>query len=136
MTNGSNTWGVPFSDITWLSHLLENHRNVISVNRHRDILFTVARKTQNDALSVLCLREYTMGLTLVQRALQEFGELDVIYIGGGWNSYTSQAKDFCLKASIGLYVSDEMSGALWGNEYWTYHKKDAKGNPDYFIGAE
>ena len=75
-------------------------------------------------MSVVCLNEYTMGFTAVQRVIQEFGKPGIIYIGGGWCGYTQQAKDFCLREHIGLYVTDEMSGALWADEYWTYHKID------------
>jgi hypothetical protein len=135
MTNGRNDWGVPFSDIVWFDRLLKNHGNVASVERSLDILFLVDRRAQEDTLTVLCLREYTMGMTLVQRALNEFGYLDVIYIGGGWNGYTPEAKQYCLESNIGLYVTDEMSGALWIDEYWNYHKNDEEGNPKYFIRA-
>jgi len=76
-----------------------------------------------------------MGLTLVQRALEEFEDLGIIYIGGGWSGYTEIAKDFCLTSNIGLYVTDEMSGALWKDEYWDYYRKDENGDPIRFIRA-
>jgi hypothetical protein len=133
MTNGGNDWGVPFSDIMWFDQLLRNHHNVASVKRSLDILFETIRRAQADTLNVLCLREYTMGLTLVQRALNEFGDIHIIYIGGGWNGYTPEAKKYCLQSNIGLYVTNEMSGALWSDEYWNYHQKDKDGNPEYFI---
>lgn len=135
MTNGSNDWDVPFSHIMWLDRLLNNHDNVISVSRYHDILFKTQRQNQNDKLRVLCLREYTMGLTLVQRALAEFGKLDIIYIGGGWSSYTEEAKEFCIESEIGLYVSDEMPGALWKDDCWAYYRRDKDGNPVYFMRA-
>lgn len=133
MTNGRNDWGVPFSHIMWFDRFLKNHGNVVSIERSLDILFLVTRKAQADSLNTLCLREYTMGLTLIQRALNEFEHLDIIYIGGGWNGYTPEAKQYCLDSNIGLYVTDEMSGALWGDEYWAYHQNDKDGNPKYFI---
>lgn len=73
-----------------------------------------------------------MGRTMVDRAIDEFGELDIIYIGGGWNGYQSEAKDLCLDSHIGLYVTDEMSGALWRDEYWNYQKRDKDGDPITF----
>jgi hypothetical protein len=69
-----------------------------------------------------------MGLTDVQRALAEFGKLNLIYIGGGWNGWTKTAKEFCLDQKIGLYVTNEMSGALWADDFWSYYQKDEKGN--------
>ncbi|MFQ6403741.1 hypothetical protein ACIDE9_03180 [Methylophilus sp. 'Pure River'] len=130
--NGSNTWDVPFCDITWFENLLNTHSNITNVIRHDDIVFEVDRIKQSDHLRIFCCRQYAMSLTRVQSAIAEFGPLDLIYIGGGWNGYTSVAKLFCEEQHIGLYVTDEMSGALWQNEYWSYYKRDKKGNPVYF----
>jgi hypothetical protein len=132
-SNGSNEWNVPFSDIAWFERLLRTHRNVNDVSRHDDIVFNVERVRQRDQLTILCCRQYAMGITLVHRALAEFGRLSVIYIGGGWNGYTSEAKDFCVNQQIGLYVTDEMSGALWRDDYWAYHRRDSEGNPEFFV---
>lgn len=136
MSNGNNDWGVPFSQITWFDMLLKNHKNIESVERTDDIVFDVVRKRQGDTLRILCLREYTMGLTMVQRAQDEFGDLKIIYIGGGWNASTTDAKEYCLDNNIGLYVSDEMSGALWKDDYWNYFKTDSNGNQVNFIREE
>lgn len=133
INNGSNTWNVSFAHISWFERLLRTHANVCNVSRHHDLVFEVDRKNQGDQLTIFCCNEYTMGRTLVQRALYEFGKLDIIYIGGGWCGYTNEAKDFCLESKIGLYVTDEMSGALWINDYWTYYQKDKEGTPVYHI---
>ena len=77
-----------------------------------------------------------MGLTAVQRVIHEFGKPSIIYIGGGWCGYTEHAKKFCLSESIGLYVTNEMSGALWSNEYWTYQQRDEDGSPIYHFSRE
>lgn len=134
MTNGSNDWGTPYCDIMFLDSLLRAHQNTIEVRRNRDIIFDVQREKQRDTLRILCLRQYTMGRTMVDRAINEFGKLDIIYIGGGWNGYQPEAKALCLDSKIGLYVTDEMSGALWRDQYWNYQKKDDKGNPIAFTG--
>ncbi len=136
MSNGNNEWGVPFSHITWFEQLLNTHGNVQGFNRTNDIMFEVTRKEQGDTLKVLCLREYTMGKTMVQRAQEEFGRLDIIYIGGGWNASTPDAKEYSTGAQVGLYVSDEIAGALWRNDHWNYFKRDRDGNPIRFIREE
>lgn len=128
MTNGGNDWGTPYCDIVFLDRLIVTHKNISSSSRSHDILFTVQRENQGDTLRILCLRQYTMGKTMVDRALHEFGDLDLIYIGGGWNGYQSEAKEQCVSARIGLYVTDEMTGALWRDEYWNYQKRDDEGN--------
>lgn len=122
--NGSNTWGVSFSYITWFQRLLEAHGNVNNITRHDDIVFEVDRKRQADHLTILSCNEYVMGFTLVQKAIADFGHLDIIHVGGFWNSYTDDAKDFCLNRRTGLYTSSEMTGALWKNEFWCYEKPD------------
>ncbi len=136
MTNGNNAWKVSFAQISWLQEKLKGHPNIGSVARCKDILFSVARSRQGDQLQVLCCDEYVMGISAVHRALAEFEKLDIIYIGGGWNKYTKQAKDFCLSARIGLYNTNEMTGALWKDEFWAYHKTSDKGDPTYFFGTE
>ncbi|NKC13838.1 MAG: hypothetical protein GKR94_17115 [Gammaproteobacteria bacterium] len=133
MTNGGNTWDVAYSRIVWFEQLLRSHQNVQTVQRRDDIIFEVERQKQRDHLIALCCYEYTMGITAVHRAQAEFGKLDLIHIGGGWCGYTEEAKKYCLSSRIGLYVSDEMTGALWRDEVWSYHKKDRDGNPIYFM---
>ncbi len=130
MTNGSNEWGV--SSISWFERFLQTHKNIEKIERHDDIIFEVDRKAQKDHLKMLCCNEYTMGLTLVQRGLHEFGGVNIFYIGGGWCGYTPQAKEFCLSQKIGLFVTNEMSGALWKDDYWNYYQRDKEGNPSYF----
>jgi hypothetical protein len=121
--NGSNSWGVSFSHITWFQRLLTTHGNVINISRHDDIIFEIDRRQQSDHLTILSCNEYVMGFTLAQKAIADFGDLDIIHIGG-WNSYTDDAKDFCLRRRTGLYTSSEMTGALWKNEFWSYEKPD------------
>jgi hypothetical protein len=132
MSNGSNNWGVEFSKIMWFERLISTHRNIENIARHDDIVFEVDRLKQKDHLTILCCDEYAMGITAVHRALREFGDLNIIHIGGGWCGYTTEAKEFCLNANIGLYVSNEMNGALWKDEFWAYHQKDEDGNTVYY----
>jgi len=108
MTNGSDDWKVSFSHISWFEKFLLNHKNVVDVDRVQDILFEINGKAQKDHLRILCCNEYTMGLALVQRGINEFGVL------GG---YTRQAKEYCISQQTGLFVTDEMSGAIWRDEY-------------------
>jgi hypothetical protein len=87
------------------------------VDRDEDIIFTVGRKNQNDTLKVLCCDEYAFGVTLLNRAIAEFGHLNIIYVGGAWHGYTQQAKEECLRQEIGLYNAQELAGGLWRNDY-------------------
>ena len=80
---------------------------------------------------LICLDKYTLGESLVHRALQEFPEVNFISVGGNWNGYTREAKQLCLSKNIGLFNSSELTGALWKNEFWLYHQRDDEGNPIY-----
>lgn len=130
MLNGSNNWNVQYSRISWLEQAIKNHANVTNVSRHHDIIMEVDRKN-GPSITLICLDEYTLGETAVHRILQEFPSVNFISVGGSWNGYTSEAKKICLNKNIGLFNSSELTGALWNDDFWKYHKKDEEGNPIY-----
>jgi hypothetical protein len=80
---------------------------------------------------VLCLDEYSFGITALNRALLEFPMVNIISVGGNWNGYTPEAKEACLDKDLGLYNSAEINGGLWRDDYWNYVRKDKDGNPVY-----
>jgi hypothetical protein len=130
MTNGSNNFGVGFDRIMWIDRLLRQHSNVEVVERTQDIVFSIDRK-RGPAIRLVCLDEYTCGITRVLEALATFPGTNLIYVGGVWNGYTWEAKEYCLDAHIGLYNTGEMNGTLYRDDFWAYHKKDDKGNATY-----
>jgi len=130
MNNGSNSWGISFSRITWLEDAIKNHGNIISVTRHDDIIID-AKRNSGPRVIVICLDDYALGESGVLRVFKEFPEVNFISVGGNWNGYTPEAKKLCLSKQIGLYNSSELNGALFKNDFWTYHKCDKKGNPSY-----
>lgn len=130
MPNDSNGFGVTFAQISWIARLLENHSNVVGVTRAHDIQFDVERK-YGRPIRLVCLNEYTCGLARVLEVQEAFPGVGLIYVGGTWNSYTREAKEYCLAAEIGLFNTKEMAGALYRDDFWTYHKKDKDGNPVY-----
>lgn len=130
MTNGANSWGVSFSQIAWLENAIKNHANVLSVSRHDDIIIEVERNNGSN-ITMLCLDEYVIGESGVQRVFKEFPRVSFISVGGNWNGYTPEAKELCLSRQIGLYNSSELTGAIWKDDFWKYHQRDDKGNPVY-----
>jgi hypothetical protein len=135
VTNGSNDWGVSFSRIAWLDKVLCTNNNIASVARHDDIVFELERRAQKDRLRLICCDEYSLGMLVVQRALDEFSPLHIIYTGGSWSGYTPEAKEYCLDAKIGLFNSTELNGALRQADYWSFHRTDEDGNPVYCYKA-
>lgn len=130
MSNGSNSWGVAYSRIAWLEDAVKSHDNVIRYSRHDDIVMEFDRK-DGSSITLICLDEYTLGEAAVYRILNEFPTVNYISVGGNWNGYTIEAKQLCLSKNIGLFNSGELTGALWKNDFWRYHKKDKDGNPSY-----
>lgn len=130
MSNGSNDFGVTLPQIRWISQVLSNHVNVSSVSRTVDIQFDVKRSRGAD-IRLVCLNEYTCGLARVYEVLETFPGTNLVYVGGNWNGYTQEAKEFCLASSLGLYNSGEINGALHKDTFWSYHHKDKDGNPRY-----
>mgnify|MGYP006904091269 CR=1 FL=1 len=132
MTNRYNDWGVSFSVISFLEKTLSAHGNVLSVQRERDILFTIHRKNPSDFLKIICCDEYALGVSVVLRGLHEFGNINIFYVGGSWNGYTEEAKEYCIHSRIGLFNSKELHGAVWRSDYWLYHRKNEKGDPIFY----
>jgi hypothetical protein len=130
MNNGTNTWNVTYGRIVYLENTLRQHKNVVSVERHDDIIFNVIRH-KGENLTLICLDEYALGIAGVKRVQQEFPDVNLISVGGAWNGYTREAKQYCLAMHIGLYNLGELAGALWKEEFWEYAKKDDDGNPIY-----
>lgn len=130
MSNIVSSWGVSFSRISWLERVISQHENVLSVRRYDDIVIEVKRRNGVN-ITVLCLDEYAMGVAAVYRVLEEFPNVNFISVGGNWNGYTPEAKELCLSKNIGLFNSSELTGGLWKDEFWKFHKKDEEGNPIY-----
>lgn len=132
MPSRGNEWGVSYARILFLERILKAHGNVVGVVRTSDILFHVARSSQSDTLKILCCDEYVFGEVLVCRALDEFSGVNILFVGGNWNGYTTQAKECCCSMSIGLYNASEINGALWKDDFWNYVTKDRDGSPRYY----
>lgn len=131
MTNGENSWGISFGRIMFLDQILRSHDNMSQVDRRDDLIFEVTRKKQKDELVIFCGDSYAFSETQVRRVLEEFEEIDVIYVGGKWNGYTKEAKDLCDKKGIGIFNAGEINGALWKDDAASYYRVDEDGDPDY-----
>lgn len=130
MTNGSNLYGVSFNTISFFDSLIARHKNVAEAQRHDDILWSVER-FKGRPIEAICIDEYACGLGKVLEVLTDYKDTNLIWIGGVWNSYTMDAKEYCVENEIGLFNTGEMTGALFMDQFWKYHKKDEEGNPLY-----
>jgi len=123
MANGSNDFGVSFAQISFLDRLLTVHSNVVEVTRSNDIQFDIVRQ-RGGPVRLVCLNEYTCGLARVFEAQTAFPGVNLIYVGGAWNSYTGDAKRYCRDSQIGLFNAKEIAGALHRDDWWRYVRAD------------
>ena len=130
MTNGTNRYGISFAQITWFERLLNGHDNVVVAVRHDDIVWDVTRN-HGRSIQAICIDEYTCGIARALEVREAYPALNLIYVGGVWNGYTIEAKEYCISSDIGLFNTREMTGALYKDDFWNYHRKDKDGNPIY-----
>lgn len=123
MSNGSNDFGVSYAQISFLDRLLANHPNLVGVTRTNDIQFDIVRE-RGGPIRLVCLNEYACGLARVFEIQAVFPDVNFIYVGGVWNSYTRDAKRHCTDAQIGLFNAKEITGALYLNDFWRYVRAD------------
>lgn len=123
MPNGSNEFGVSFAQISFLQRLLAGHSNIIDMTRSNDIQFDLVREC-GGPIRLVCLNEYACGLARVFEAQEAFPGVNLIYVGGVWNSYTGDAKQYCGDAQIGMFNAKEITGALHRNDFWRYARAD------------
>jgi hypothetical protein len=82
-------------------------------------------------MRILLLNEYTLGLATLLKASGEFADATCIVVGADWNAYTRDAKQHCLDNELGLFVFNELFGAIHLDVFYAYAKKDDRGQPTY-----
>ena len=133
---GANDWTVSFPRISFLYGILSSHQNLAKIFRHDEVVFELTRRQPVDQLRLLCCDVPSTEIDMVERALAAFEPLHILFTGGASTGYTPEAKRYCLDAHIGLYNATEINGALWREQFWTYHKVDAAGAPVYCYTKE
>lgn len=125
-----NSWNVSYTIISFFERALNGHDKVVSIERSRDIHFTI-QDIRGRVLRVLLVNEYSLGLAAVLRARTEFPDIEYVVTGGNWNGYTPEAKEYGRANSIGIFNVGEFFGALNWTDPKKYTQKDSDGNPIY-----
>ena len=125
-----NNWSVIYPTIKFFENALSSHKKVATFTRSDDIRFIITR-IDGSVINTILVNCYTMGIADVHAIINEFKELDCIVTSANWNHYTMEAKQFGIDSSIGIFNVAEFFGALWWDNYKTYHKKDDKGRIVY-----
>ncbi len=125
--NGANEWSVEFSRIIFLEKILKQHLNVELLRRHDDIAFTIRFRRGAREIDVVVVDPYTASLDLVQRVIDSFPNVGVIFVGGKWAGWTQEAYDYCQERHIGIFNAGGINGALHRNDFWKFVGVDSDG---------
>lgn len=79
-------------------------------------------RTNKSNLKVYLTNLYIVGIADVHEIIGKFPEVNCIVTISNWNSYSNDAKTFCISQSIGLFKYSEFYGALYhdNDEFYNY----------------
>jgi hypothetical protein len=112
VTNGQNSWGVKYSEISFICQALGSHQAVESFSRSQDILFDIVRNPPMPALKVVFVSEYRLGEAVADRAIAEFPGINAIVNNGNWNALALDEKAFEAQTGVVVIKVRNFLGAL------------------------
>ena len=115
----------PESTSIFLKYLSSNKR-VKTIKQLSDQEFEI-EKENGSTLLIYLTNIYIVSLADVHEILSVNRNVQAIVTMSAWNSYSPEAKDFCLTQEIGLYKFKEFLGAIYydGKSFLNYcPKKD------------
>jgi len=106
---------------------LKTNNVVTEVEQESEQVIQIKRK-KHCPLMVFMTNIYIVSLADVQEILTQKDRFDAIVTMSLWNSYTSEAKEFCKERRIGLFMFKEFLGAVHydGNRYLNYIHPDER----------
>ena len=129
MTNGRNSWGVPFSAISFLESVLDNHASVMSFTRTNDIQFIIAREFGRPNVNAVLIDEYVLGEAAAYAILKEFNDVTVIVNNGSWNRVALDWRDFAKRTGVAVFQLRDFMGALNAKDptkYVTFEEREER----------
>ncbi len=98
---------------------------VVDVRKVHDQLIAVER-LNGPSIRVHMTNVYIVGLADVAEILAEENTIDAIVTLSGWNSYSTEAKEYCKDNNIGLFKFKEFLGAVHynNNQFFNYIHPD------------
>jgi hypothetical protein len=96
------------------------HKKVITLDKIKEQQYLLTRRDSGELIYLTNL--YIVGIADVHEILSKFPEVDCIVTISSWNSYSSEAKDFCISQNIALFKFSEFYGALYyfDDKFYTY----------------
>lgn len=114
--------------IKYFEDSTQRHSNVISVENTKGSVYDVSR--YNSPLRVHLTNIYIVGIADVHEILAHDADVNCIVTISAWNSYTQEAKDYCIASKIGLFKFREYYGALnfEGDKFLDYILPEDRGD--------
>lgn len=124
--NGQNNWSVPFSSISFMKTVLENHNIVASFVRDQDIQFDIVRKNGLPNLRAVLVNEYHLGEAAAYAVIEEFKGVNAIVNNGNWNHIILDWRDFAARTGVSVLQLADFLGAVNIREITTYVTRDER----------
>jgi hypothetical protein len=112
MSNGSNSFGVGYSEIVFFESVLRSHAAAAGFERSHDIRFDIERINGMSNLSVILVSEYRLGEAFAYRVLSEFQGVDIIVNNGKWNAVVLDRVEFKENTGVEVLQLSQFMGAL------------------------
>lgn len=125
-------WNLSNSGKKFFEKLLQQHTNVQSYTIVDEILFKVKRKLGSD-IDMIVVDQYALSEADVIDIISKNRSINIICLSGAWSRYTYEAKQYALERNIGVFVPQEINGAISKSQkLWEYVKKEKDGTPITF----
>ena len=100
---------------------------VTEVEQESELIIQIKR-VKYSPLKIFMTNIYIVSFADVQDILAQADQLNAIVTMSLWNGYTLEAKEFCKKQGIGLFIFKEFLGAVYydGNRYLNYIPPDER----------
>lgn len=118
--------------IAFFEKAISNHsitKRLIEIEDYHYIIYRI----DMPSFEVVVTNHYTLSLSDYYEIKDEYPNIQGIVTISNWNGYTHQAKVTARSEQIGIFVMNELLGALNWYEPYKYVKKDDEGN-DLFYG--
>lgn len=120
--------------IDFFERAISNHNAILHWIKLDEYLYRIFRH-QMPTCDILVTNHYTIGLADYYELIGEHPSIHGIVTISNWNGYTHQAKVIARENHVGLFIMNELLGALHWNEPYKYFKTDDEGN-DLFYGRD
>lgn len=97
--------------LVFFERVMSSHRKVLSFSQEADYYY-VLNLVNGSKYYVVLTNLYTVGVADVVEFIGSYDVVDAIVTVSQWNGYTKDAKRYSQSIGVGLFLIDELMGAL------------------------